>query len=207
MQRIIYSVYDSIFSSLHRLYQKTIEWADHRYSVVALSIVAFIESIFFPIPPDALLIPMGISRAKKAFYFAFICSVFSILGGGFAYFLGYYFWQHMGNFFLSTFISLESFQAVGGMYQDNIFLVVLGAAFTPIPFKVFTLSAGVFHVSLGEFFLGMLIGRPARFFLVGAALFFFGEKARMFLEKYFNLITILMIVLLVLGIFATKWML
>ena len=206
MQKIVYSIYNSVFSSLRFLYEKTIAWADHRYSVAALSIIAFIESIFFPIPPDALLVPMGISRSKKAFHFAFICSVFSILGGTLAYAIGYYFWQVAESFFLPTFISVQKFQLVEKMYQGNIFLVVFSAAFTPIPFKVFTLSAGVFHISFGEFFLGMLVGRPARFFLVGATLFFFGEKARFFLEKYFNLITILVITLLVAGILASKWM-
>lgn len=192
---------------LKRLYNWVLSWADTKYGVPVLAIVSFAESSFFPVPPDPLLMALSLGKPKKAFWYAFVCSAMSVLGGIAGYFIGWALWDLMSGFFLTYVFSQEAFDYVGSLYQQNEFLAVLGAAVTPIPYKVFTVTAGVFQISLISLIVASAIGRSARFFIEAALIYFFGEKIRYFIDKYFNLLLILFFILIVLGFVTVKFLL
>ncbi len=195
---------------MRRLYQWVISWADTPYGTPALAIISFAESSFFPIPPDVLQIALSFSKPRRSFYYAAVSAVASVLGAVLGFFLGYAFWTVLEPLFLQYVpgFSRESFQYVGNLYRDNAYLAIFGAAFTPIPFKVFTVAAGVFHefISLPVLIIGSACGRSARFFTVAAITYWFGPHARRWLEKHFEWATIAFFVLLVLGFLVIKWL-
>ena len=189
---------------LKDLYNKLLEWAEHKYSINVLSVVSFIEASFFPIPPDPVLITMCLSRPRRSLWYAFICSVFSVLGAIFGYYIGLYLWSSLHGFFFEYLFTEASFNYVGELYKKNAFLAVLTAAFTPIPFKVFTIAGGVFKISLFDLILASAIGRSARFFIEGGLFYFFGPDIKVFIEKYFNLLTIIITILIILAVVIYK---
>lgn len=190
-----------------RLYTWVLGWADTKYGVPALAIVSFAESSFFPVPPDPLLMALSLGKPKRAFWYALVCSVMSVLGGIFGYFIGWALWGLMSSFFLTYVFSPEAFDFVRAQYEQNAFLAILGAAITPIPYKVFTVSAGVFHINLLYLILASAIGRSARFFLEAGLVYFFGEQIRNFIDKYFNLLVTLFFILVLAGFFIVKFLL
>ena len=185
------------------MYDWVLSWANHPAGEWALFAFAFVESSFFPIPPDVLLIALALGIPKRAFKYAFICSVGSVLGGMFGYFIGWQLWQWLGDFFFNNLawaqFTRENFEKVKGLYNDNAFLAVFAAAFTPIPYKVFTIAAGVCSINFGIFVLASIIGRSLRFFATSALLYFVGAKAKIFIDKYFNWLALAFFVLLVAG--------
>jgi len=190
-----------------RLYNWVLGWADTKYGVPALAIVSFAESSFFPVPPDPLLMALSLGKPKRAFWYALVCSVMSVLGGIFGYFIGWALWGLMSSFFLTYVFSPEAFDFVRVQYEQNAFLAILGAAITPIPYKVFTVTAGVFHINLLYLILASAIGRSARFFLEAGLVYFFGEQIRNFIDKYFNLLVTLFFILVLAGFFIVKFLL
>ncbi|MCH8013199.1 MAG: DedA family protein [Candidatus Dadabacteria bacterium] len=190
-----------------RLYNWVLGWANTKYGVPALAIVSFAESSFFPVPPDPLLMALSLGKPKRAFWYALVCSVMSVLGGIFGYFIGWALWGLMSSFFLTYVFSPEAFDFVRAQYEQNAFLAILGAAITPIPYKVFTVSAGVFHINLLYLILASAIGRSARFFLEAGLVYFFGEQIRNFIDKYFNLLVTLFFILVLAGFFIVKFLL
>jgi membrane protein YqaA with SNARE-associated domain len=192
---------------LKKLYDWVIHWAETKYGVPVMAFVSFIESSVFPIPPDPLLMALGLSKPNKAILYAIICSVASIAGGLVGYLIGWTIWEIVSEFFLTYLFSVDAFNYVGIKYNENAFLAILGAAFTPIPYKVFTITAGVFKINLAIFILASSIGRSARFLIEGCLIYFFGEKIRDFIEKYLNLLSIIFFILLVVGIYVVKFML
>lgn len=192
---------------IRKLYDWVLSWAETKYGVPVLAVVSFMESSFFPVPPDPLLMALSLGKPKKAFWFAFVCSAASVLGGVAGYFIGWALWDLTSNFFLTYVFSQEAFDYVGNLYQQNEFLAVLGAAITPIPYKVFTVTAGVFHISLISLIIASSIGRSARFFIEAGLIYFFGERIRNFIDKYFNLLLTLFFILIVLGFVIVKFML
>lgn len=186
-----------------RLYNWVLSWAEHPVGIWALFILAFIESSVFPIPPDVLLIALAIGKPKMSFRYAFICSIGSILGGMFGYFIGWQLWQWLHNFFFNNLgvigFTSENFDKVQQLYDKNAFLAVFGAAFTPIPYKVFTIAGGVCQINFGIFILASAIGRSMRFFAVAGLIFFVGPKAKELINKYFNWFALLFFALIVLG--------
>ncbi|MCZ6468574.1 MAG: DedA family protein [Candidatus Dadabacteria bacterium] len=190
-----------------RLYNWVLGWADTKYGVPALAIVSFAESSFFPVPPDPLLMALSLGKPKRAFWYALVCSVMSVLGGIFGYFIGWALWGLMSSFFLTYVFSPEAFDFVRAQYEQNAFLAILGAAITPIPYKVFTVTAGVFHINLLYLILASAIGRSARFFLEAGLVYFFGEQIRNFIDKYFNLLVTLFFILVLAGFFIVKFLL
>lgn len=195
---------------LRRLYSWVLSWADSRFGTVALFVISFAESSFFPIPPDVLQVALSVSRPRRAFYYAAVSAVASVLGAIVGYYIGYAFWAALGDFFYSYVpgVSEDKVQYVGSLYQEHAFLSITAAAFTPIPFKVFTIAAGIFHqyVPLQTLLVASAVGRGARFLLVALAIFLFGEKVRGLLEKHLELITIALFALIVLGFAAIKFM-
>ena len=192
---------------MRRMYNWTIAWADTRYGFAALAILAFAESSFFPIPPDVLLIAMAFAAPKKWVRIAGVCTVFSVLGGVFGWYIGHGFWGLTQNFFFDYVpgFTPELFAKVSGLYGDNAFLAILGAALTPIPYKIFTIAAGVCDISIPTLIIASIIGRGGRFFLVAAIIRILGPKAKAFIEKYFNTLVWAFFLLLVAGFVAVKY--
>ncbi len=173
-------------SLIRRLYNWTVGWAHRPSGTWALFGIAFIESSFFLIPPDVLLLALCVGSPKRSFWFALVCSAGSVLGGMFGYLVGATAWHALQGFFIPYVFSQELFDKVQVLYQGNAFVAVLTAAFTPIPYKVFTVAAGVFDVNFWTLVSASFIGRSARFFLVGGFLYFFGPPVKALLEKYFD---------------------
>lgn len=162
---------------------------------IGLALMAFIESSVFPIPPDVLLIAMSLSLPQKALVFALICTVFSTLGGAFGYALGKYGGKPI---FYRIFKNKSHYlEKVEGLYNKYGVWAVLGAAFTPLPYKVFTIASGIFTLNFPGFMLASFLGRGARFFIVGTALMFFGEMVKSYLELVILGLTLIVIIFFV----------
>jgi len=193
-----------VFGIVKKLYDWVLSWYNSRWAVPFLSGLSFSEAIFFPVPPDVLLIALCLGNPSRSFFFAFITSLFSVLGGIGGYLIGHFFWEATQNFFFSYVFSPEAFQKVSDLYNQNAFWAVFLAGFTPIPYKVFTVSAGVFSINFPIFVFASAISRSMRFFLLATLIFFFGERVKEFIEKYFNILTIVFSILLVGGFFLLK---
>lgn len=195
---------------IRRLYAWVLHWADTPYGTPALMAISFAESSFFPIPPDVLQVALSVSKPQRSFYYAAVSAAASVAGGIFGWAIGYALWSAVGEFFYDYVpgVTRENVAYVGTLYQAHAFWSIFAAAFTPIPFKVFTLAAGIFHeyVSLQTLIGASILGRSGRFFLVASAVYFFGPEARRFLEKRLELITIALFALIVLGFAAIKYL-
>jgi membrane protein YqaA with SNARE-associated domain len=173
------------------------------------------EASFFPIPPDVLLIPLALGSRLKAYRFALICSLFSILGAVIGYGIGYLaWWKSPGNFtaFAQLFFdhipgfTTDGFHRIQALYDKWNFWIIFSAGFTPIPFKLFTITAGAFNIYFPMFVLASIISRSARFFLVASLIYIFGEPIRDFIDRYFNWLAIFFSVLLIGGFVAVKYL-
>ncbi|MDD4318735.1 MAG: hypothetical protein PHW10_00180 [Candidatus Peribacteraceae bacterium] len=194
---------------LKRLYLWVLHWAETPYGTPALAVLAFAESSFFPIPPDVLQIALSVSRPKRSFFYAAVAGVASVLGGVFGWVIGFVFWAAVGDFFMRVIPGLtpENMAYVGNLYNDNAFLAIVTAAFTPIPYKVFTISAGVFSVPLGILIAASVVGRFGRFLLLGTLIYFFGPGIKRFIDRYFEWVSIAFFALLVGGFLVIKYVL
>ncbi len=191
---------------IRRLYDWVLSWADTPYGTPALFVLSFAESSFFPIPPDVLQIALSAGKPRRAFWYAGVSLVGSVLGAFLGYFIGLWFWEQTQHlFYNSRLFTPEQFQYVEGKYADNAFLAVFTAAFTPIPYKLFTIAAGVCHISLAVLLFASLLGRGMRFFLVAALMFFCGPTIKSWIEKYFDLLAIVFTVLLIGGFILIKY--
>ncbi|MEX2186763.1 MAG: hypothetical protein WD875_08220 [Pirellulales bacterium] len=192
-----------------RLYDWVLSWADTPYGTPALAAISFAESSFFPIPPDVLQIALSIARPTRSFFYAAVSSASSVVGGVVGWVIGAVLWHAMASFFFAYVpgVTPENFELVRRQYEANAFLAIFAAAFTPIPFKVFTIAAGAFDISLGVLLAASVLGRSGRFFLVAAAIRIFGPTVRDLLERYFEIATLVLGALLVGGFLAIKWLL
>ncbi len=189
---------------IRRLYDWVLSWADTRYGVPALFVLAFTESSFFPIPPDILLIALALSAPSRAFRFAAWCTLASVLGGLFGYFIGYALWAVFEPYLINRVFSQENFDLVTAKYNEYGALAVFIAAFTPIPYKVFTVAAGVAKLNLFGFTGASILGRGGRFFLVALVIRLAGPRAKRWIDEYFNLATIVGTLLLIGGFLLIK---
>lgn len=187
-----------------RLYNWVIAFAHHKHAATALFLISIAESSFFPLAPDILQIPLTLEHRNRAWFYATINLVGSVLGGMIGYFIGKLTWYFTSSFFLTYIFNPQIFADVEKLYHEWGFWAVFTAAFTPIPYKVFTIAAGVFNIPFFEFVLASIVGRGARFFLVAALLKKYGEHIKYGIEKYINLITIVFVGLLLVGYFALK---
>lgn len=187
---------------LRELYVKILNWAGHKYSVYVLAVVSFLEASIFPIPPDAILLTVCLSRPNRSLWYALVCSLFSVLGAVLGYFIGLTLWSAVDVFFFNYMFSENAFLYVRNLYHENSFLAILTAAFTPIPFKVFTIAAGVFKISLADLVIASAIGRSARFFIEGGLFYLFGPSIKTFIDRYFNLLTVIVTLLIIAAIIA-----
>ena len=193
-----------MFILLRKLYNWVLHWAITPYGLIALFILSFSEASFFPVPPDVLLIAMVVAAPAGWFRFALICSIGSVLGGMFGYLIGYQFMDLIGNRIVAFYHFQEKWDKIGLLYDKYNAWAVAAAGFTPLPYKVFTLSAGAFKINFPIFVLASAVSRSARFFLVAALMYKFGPPFKILIEKYFNIFTIVFMILLVLGFFILK---
>jgi len=193
---------------LRRLYDWVLSWADSRHGLSALAAISFAESSFFPIPPDVLQIALSVAKPARSFLYASVSTVASVAGGVAGWWIGRGLWQAVAPFFFTWVpgFTPAKFDYVGGLYQENALLYIFTAAFTPIPYKVFTIAAGACQVPLGTLVLGSLLGRGGRFFLVAAATYAFGAAAKRFLDRYLEVITIALGLAIVGGFLAVRWL-
>lgn len=191
---------------LRRAYDWVLHWAETPYGMPALFLLAFIESSLFPIPPDVLLIALCIAAPSRAFRFALVASLGSVLGGVAGYGLGMAFWELLNPFFYQYVpgFSPESFARVQLLFLTYDFWAVFTAGFTPIPYKLITIGAGVFQIQFGMFVFASLVSRSLRFFLVAWMLKRYGAAMRILIEKYFNLLSIIFVLLLLGGFLILK---
>ncbi len=191
---------------LRKLYDWVLHWAHTPYGTPALALLAFVESSFFPIPPDPLLMALCLSRIKKSLFYALVCSISSVLGGILGYLIGYFLWELIGDFFFTYIPGFTPaiFTIVQSKYQEHAFWAIFTAGLTPIPYKVFTIAGGVFQIDLVSFITASILGRSLRFFVVAGLLRLYGEKIKIFIEKYFNLLSIVFVILLILGFVIIK---
>lgn len=169
--------------------------------------IAFIESSFFPIPPDVLLIALAMLVPARSFRYALICSVGSVLGGMFGYWIGYEFFDLLGRRIIEFYGVAEQYHHVQELYRENAFTAIAIAGFTPIPYKVFTIAAGAFEVPFWTMVYASALSRPARFFLVAALFYRFGPTIKPWIDKYFELLSVVFVVLLVLGFVVIRYVL
>ncbi|MBU0650725.1 DedA family protein [bacterium] len=187
-----------------KLYDWVLHWAKTPYGPIALFLLAFSESSFFPIPPDILLLALCISVPKKSFKYALICSIGSVLGGVFGYIIGVYFFDLLGRPILELYNLMDKYEYIQHIYNKYDALAVGIAGFTPIPYKIFTIAAGVCKINFYIFVLASLISRSLRFFILAALIFKFGKGIKEFIEKYFNLLSIGFVVALIGGFWLIK---
>lgn len=193
-------------SFVRRLYNWILHWADTRWGSGALFILAFAESSFFPIPPDVLLIALCLGCVRKSFKYAMICTAGSVAGAILGYVIGHLAWidaagqfTAFAEFFFNNIpgFTHEVYDEVRLMYDQYSFWVVFTAGFTPIPYKLITITSGVFNINFVIFIVASIISRGARFFLISWLLWKFGPSIKSFIDKYLNLIAIAVTVLLI----------
>ena len=189
---------------LRRLYNWVLHWAKTPYGSWALFVLAFCESSFFPIPPDILLIALSVSIPKKSFKYALICTAGSLIGGCVGYLIGWQFMISVGEKIIQLYGLTHKMQYIKDLYMQYDAWAIGIAGFTPIPYKVFTISAGAFDINFTVFLIASAASRAARFFLVGGLIYIFGPKIQAFIDKYFNILAIGFVVLLVAGFAIIK---
>jgi len=199
---------------MKKMYNWVLNWAKTPYAPLALFILAFIESVFFPIAPDVLLIVLVLGCRPMAFKYALICTLGSVSGAMVGYGLGHFMWVNpageftwFANLFFKNIpgFSTDLFYNIKGLFAEWDFWIIFTAGFTPVPYKVFTVSAGVFDINLLMFVLASVISRGARFFILAFLLWRFGPSIKLFIDRYFNMIALGFTVCLVCGFVIIKY--
>lgn len=198
---------------MRKLYNWVLGWSEKTSAQVALFVLAFAESSFFPVPPDILLIPLVLGFRRKWFRLALTATVASALGGMFGYMIGWKLWwtfdggfTPVADFFFRIIpgFTREWFFSMREKYDLYNFWIVFTAGFTPIPYKVITISAGAFKIQFVIFLIASVISRGARFFLISFLVYWFGKPIKVFIDKYFNWLALLFTILLILGFLLLK---
>lgn len=190
---------------LRRLYDWIMRLAESPKALWALFLVAFAESSFFPIPPDPMLVPMVLANRRRAFTFAAVCTVASVLGGILGYYIGYAL-EGLGASILSFYGHPDAMGEFQKMFAEWGLWIILIKGLTPIPYKFVTIASGMAAFDLKIFIIASIVTRGARFFLVATLLYIFGEPIRTFIEKRLTLVTTLFVVLVVGGFVALKYL-
>lgn len=191
---------------LKRLYEWTLEKAGHRYAERWLGGISFVESSFFPIPPDVVLAPMCLAKPEKSWRYAFICTIASVLGAMLGYAIGFFLFETVGQAILDFYGLGEKFEAFAEQFNAQGWIIVLLAGFTPLPFKVITIAAGATAMPLYILIAAAIIARSARFFLVAGLLRFFGPPMKEWIDKNFALATTVGGVAFIGGFVAIKYL-
>ncbi len=190
---------------LRRLYDHVLALAASRHASLWLGVIAFAESSFFPIPPDVLLIPMALARPERAWRYAAICTVSSVLGGMLGYLIGFALFDVVAKPLLDFYHYGDAFEQFRVRFAENGVYLILLKGLLPIPFKIVTIASGVASVSFPAFVAACIVTRGGRFFLLAGLIRFFGEKVRVFIEKRLMLVTTLTAVFIVLGFVLLRY--
>lgn len=199
---------------LRKTYDWVLHWAETKWGPVALFILAFCESSFFPVPPDVLLIALCLGASTKSLRYALICTLGSICGALLGYGIGHFSWigsngefTAFANFFFNHIpgFTHSVYNSIAELYKQYDFWIVFTAGFTPIPYKVITITSGVFDINFVIFIIASIISRGARFIIIGGLIWKFGPTIKKFIDKYFNLLAVLFTLLLVGGFLLFKF--
>jgi len=191
---------------LKRLYDWVLSWAERPGGALALFILAFCESSFFPIPPDILLIALAVGAPSRAFYFVLVCSAGSILGGIGGYFIGWQFMGTIGQRIVDFYGLAPKVEQIATLYQNYDAWAVAIAGFSPLPYKLFTISAGAFDVNFSVFVMASAASRTLRFALLGGLIYWLGPSVKSFIDRYFNLLATVFTLLLIAGFVVVKYL-
>jgi membrane protein YqaA with SNARE-associated domain len=194
-------------SPLRRLYDWSLKISAHKHADRYLAAIAFIESSVFPIPPDAVLIPMCIANRKKSFYYATICTVASVVGGLLGYYIGYGLYETIGKKVIEIYGMTDQFAALQAKYAVWGGWIIFAKGMTPIPYKILTILSGALHLALPVFIVASICSRAIRFFLVAGLLWKFGAPIQTFIEKRLALVTTIFLLLVIGGFVAIKYLL
>ena len=189
---------------LRQTYDYIINLSGKQNALVWLAVISFVESSFFPIPPDIMLIPMILATPKKAWKIAGVCTIASILGAYLGYIIGVYFFELIAEPLLNFYGYLEKFNEFKHLYEEYGAWIVFGAGITPFPYKIITIASGVVHLNLAVFTVASILARGLRFFLIAWLLKTYGEKMRLFIEKNLGWLSVLFLVLLIGGFALIK---
>ena len=184
---------------VRKIYDWVLGWAETPYGIPALVLLSFAESSFFPIPPDVLLIALALAIPKKSFKYAFYAALASVIGGILGYAIGLWGYQWIGQDIVAFYNGEAVMDKIQLLYSEYGFWGILTAAITPIPYKIFTIASGMFKFDFSQFLLASVLGRSIRFFAVGALIWKFGPPIKSYIDKYFNLLAILFVILLIGG--------
>ena len=197
-----------------RLYDWVLHWAHTPYGGWALFLLAFAESSFFPVPPDVLLAPLTLGNPRRWWRFALSCSLASVVGGVFGYLIGHFLWfagegySPIAEFFFAHIPGFgeHEFEQAQAWYERWSFWIVFAAGFTPLPYKVITITAGACAINFPIFLIASAVSRSARFFLVAGLFWWGGAKIAPFVDKYFNWLALAFMALLIGGFVALKYL-
>jgi membrane protein YqaA with SNARE-associated domain len=192
---------------LKRIYDWTLRISEHKHAAWGLAAVSFIESSVFPIPPDIILIPMCIAKRNRAFHYATICTVSSVLGGLLGYAIGYGFYEQFGKHIIEFYGLSAKFSELQAKYAVWGGWLIFAKGLTPFPYKIITILSGLLHLNLVTFIIASIFGRAIRFFLVAGLLWKFGAPIQEFIEKRLVLVTCIFLILLIGGFVGIKYIL
>ena len=189
---------------IRRIYDEVISLSGSKYALYWLAAFSFIESSFFPIPPDIMLIPMILATPKQAWKIAGVCTLASVIGAYLGYVIGYYFFQLIAEPLLDFYGYLDKFNQFKDLYTEYGAWIVFGAGITPFPYKIITIASGVVHLNLAVFTVASIIARGLRFFVIAWLLKVYGERMRVFIEKNLGWLSVLFLILLIGGFALIK---
>jgi len=189
------------------IYDWTMRKAASERAPQALFGVSFVESSFFPIPPDVMLVPMVLANREKAWWFATLATIGSVIGGAFGYAIGYFFFEALGEPILRLYGKADSFHTFTQWFNDWGVWIIIGKGMTPFPYKVLTIAAGVAHMPFLQFMAASVVARAMRFYLVAGLLYYFGEPIREFIEKRLTLVLTVLLIGIIGGFVAIKFVL
>ena len=190
---------------LRRLYDWTINLAGHKHAIIALALIALIESSIFPIPPDILLIPIVLAMRDRAWFVASVCTIASVIGGVFGYGIGFFMYEQIGKPILDLYNYTIKFSEFQNVYNQWGAWSVFFAGVTPFPYKVITILSGMTGLSLPVFILASIIARGARFFIIAALLWKYGDPIQEFIERRLGTLFILFVIILLGGFAIVKF--
>ena len=192
-------------SLVRRTYDWIIRSANTPKAIWMVTLISFAESSIFPLPPDLVLIPMVLADRAKAWWLATVCTISSIFGGLVGYAIGFFLFDTIGDWIIQTYQLEASFDRFQVEFQTWGFWIIALKGLTPIPFKLVTIASGVAGLNLTQFVLASIIARSFRFFLIAALLWFFGDWARLYIEKYLPWVLASSLAVLIAGFIVIKY--
>jgi membrane protein YqaA with SNARE-associated domain len=190
---------------IRRLYDWTLAIAGHRHAAWGLGAVSFAESSIFPIPPDVLLVPMCIAQPKKAWFYAIVCTIASVLGGIVGYAIGLFLYDTLGLWIIELYGLGDRAKAFEAEFAEWGLWVILIKGLTPIPYKLVTILCGFAHFNFMVFVLASIVTRGARFFIVAGLVYLYGEPIKEFVERRLNTVALGVLLVIILGFVIVRY--